>query len=276
MFALGRLRMTVIVASTSPDGIALAGDSRTILQDGTHYRVASNTAQKVFDAAGRLGVATYGLAMIERKSIRGLFDEWAAQADLNRDLRTTADSLGAFFHERLDAATPARRGDPLRARQGWPLGFLVAGYDGGVGHVLEIRVRSTDSEVRPTDVSTSKPSTLYRGETGVIRRLIKGMDLRRIDESQLDEDTRARLQTAEYSLIDPVTAQDALDFAFFLIRTTIEMQRFSDGTYGDRHAIPSCGGEPQGLVVGPGGVQWVRRAPLARPPDSVRTPPDGV
>jgi hypothetical protein len=268
--------MTVIVASASPDGIALAGDSRTIQQEGTHYRVASNVAQKVFEAGGRIGVATYGLAMIERNSIRGLFDGWAVRADANRDLRTTAESLGRFFHDRLDAATPARRGDLLRGRQGWPLGFLVAGYDDGVGQVLEIRVRSTDFEVGSTDVSTSKPSTLYRGETGVIRRLIKGVDLGRIDESQLDDDTRARLQTAEYSLIDPVTAQDAVDFAFFLIRTTIEMQRFSDGTYGERHSFPWCGGEPQGLVVSPGGVQWIRRAALLQPPDPGRMVPEDV
>jgi hypothetical protein len=56
--------------------------------------------------------------------------------------------------------------------------------------------------------------------------------------------------------------QDGIDYAAFLIRTTIDMQRFSDGTIGDPGLIPACGGPLQILVVERGRTVWVAEPEL--------------
>src|SRR5580693_6407932 len=66
--------MSIVVAVASPEGFALVTDSRTTVerkeQDGSvHYRVASESSEKLFLAQGRFGVATYGLATIGGRTI---------------------------------------------------------------------------------------------------------------------------------------------------------------------------------------------------------------
>jgi hypothetical protein len=59
--------------------------------------------------------------------------------------------------------------------------------------------------------------------------------------------------------------QDAVDFASFLIRTTIDMQRFSDGTRADPGDLPGCGGPVRILAVTREALQWVTPPTLAEP-----------
>lgn len=266
--------MTIVVASASSEGIALASDSRTTQRLGEHHRVASDTAQKVFDVAGRYGIATYGTADIGSKTIRGLFDKWCGGPPARGDLGMAqlADDLGAAFRKSLDAVTPARRGGGFAAelQGGWPLGFLVVGYDeDDVGRILEVRVRPDRHEVKDTRVSTTQPTVLYRGQTSVLRRMIRGVDIDEIRKGNFSEDDAAlveRMATSlHYELIAPVTTQDAVDFAFFLVESTVQMQRFSDGTKVSPRLVPGCGGPVQGLVVEPAGVRWVRRNELTPP-----------
>ncbi len=264
--------MTIVVASASSEGIALASDSRTTQRSGQHHRVASDNAQKVF-AVGNYGIATYGTATIGRKTIRRLLDEWCSSKEAKGvvGIDELADRLGTHFHEALKQATPAKRGkgaSDLLPRT-WPLGFLVAGYDRGqnVGRILEVRVRPDEYETRDTEVSTQTPTVLYRGQTSVLRRMILGVDLEQIRESNipLDDALKERLRNIRFELITPVTTQDAVDFAFFLVETTVLMQRFSDGTIGDPRLVPGCGGPVQGLAIEPGGLHWIRRNELGAP-----------
>jgi hypothetical protein len=263
--------VTIVVASASSEGIALASDSRTTQRSGAHHRVASDNAQKVF-AVGNYGIATYGTATIGPKTIRGLFDEWCASADAPGQLgiEDLADRLGTYFQGELNDATPAKRGkgaSDLLPRT-WPLGFLVAGYNKeNVGRILEVRIRPDDCETRDTEVSTNTPTVLYRGQTSVLRRMILGVDLEEIRDSNipLDGALKERLRNIRFELITPVTTQDAIDFSFFLVETTVLMQRFSDGTARDPRLIPGCGGPVQGLAIEPGGLRWIRRNELGAP-----------
>lgn len=269
--------VTVVVSAASSEGIALAADSRTTERLGTgHRRVASDWAQKVFGAHERYGVATYGDAMIRRKTVRSLFEEWSASAKAPKSLQAFAEALGQFFQQEL----PMPRGKgSSRPASGWPLGFLVAGYDDDrVGRVLEVRVRPEDYRVVDTDSNTDKPSVLYRGQTSTIRRLIRGVDFDEIRNAglQVPDDAMTQMAPLHYELIGPTTTQDAVDFAFFLIETTIAMQRFSDGTVVARQQgrlpVPGCGGPVQGLVIEPRGLRWVNRVE----PHTPRSQREGV
>ena len=47
-----------------------------------------------------------------------------------------------------------------------------------------------------------------------------------------------------------------MDYATFLVRTTIDMQRFSDGTVAHPGLVPGCGGPIHSLVVERSFVRW--------------------
>ena len=53
----------------------------------------------------------------------------------------------------------------------------------------------------------------------------------------------------------PPSVQEAIDFATFLVRTTIDMQRFSAGTIGFPDRGASCGGAVHAVCVTPMGVE---------------------
>jgi len=60
-----------------------------------------------------------------------------------------------------------------------------------------------------------------------------------------------------------MTLQDAVDYAIFLIKTTIDMQRFSDGIVMAPGAIAGCGGPIDVAVIQPNsGLQWVQQKEL--------------
>ncbi len=50
---------------------------------------------------------------------------------------------------------------------------------------------------------------------------------------------------------------DALDFAIFVVRTTIEMERFTDGTFAAQRRIPVCGGPVQAVAVTQSSTDWI-------------------
>jgi hypothetical protein len=251
--------VTIVVGAASPDGIVLAADSRTTLSDGQRHRISTDAADKVFELNSRFGVATYGMAGIGHRTINGLMDEFVATADEDvcANVERFANALGAFFHERFVAAFGATE------TEGWPLGFVVAGYDdAGIGHVWEVGIPGPT--VGKTLVNTADRGTLWRGQVDVIGRLIKGVDWNAIQAASIsfDKQVQEPLERLEYILLQPVTLQDAADMASFLVRTTIDMQRFSDGTVLAQGLIPGCGGRTQMLAVKRSGVEWISRRRL--------------
>lgn len=259
--------MTIVVTSLAPDGIVLASDSRTTQERGHHHRVASDAAQKIYSAWNRIGLGAYGMATIGDETIRGVIHSWLARADGGEGPEAVAHELAEFLHARLDAATPARR-SPEPYEPAWPLGVLVAGYDsGGVGRVFEARVWPRHQSVEDLGLTTTKPSSTWRGQTTAIRRLINGADANELKGVgvTVTDDMRKRIETMAYDLIQPTTVQDAIDLAHFVVETTVQMQRFSDGTYASPKQIPGCGGPTQCLAVTSSGTVWISDLALAAP-----------
>jgi hypothetical protein len=270
--------MTVVVASVAPDGIVLASDSRTTQERGAHHRVATNAAQKVYNAWGQIGLATYGIADIGSDTVRSVVNAWLGEAKTDAALEDTAADLAQYLQDRLNAATPAKRGKELYD-PAWPLGILIAGYDESrVGRLLEARIWPLKHEVGPLDAATTQPSTLWRGQTRAIRRLVTGLDeveLKKVG-IPITPEMKEPIRTIGYDLIQPTTVQDAVDLAHFLIDTTVQMQRFSDGTYASPTEIPGCGGPTQCLAVTPEGARWVSELGLSAPATERRRRGDGA
>jgi hypothetical protein len=266
--------MTIVVGLATPDGLVLATDSRTTAfpdASGHRNRVASDSADKLFVVCGRFAVATFGDAFIGERTIAGLMSEFIALVgEVPQDVAEFAAALGHFFHERyerwrLDAHMPEP--DPALSP---PLGFLVGGYDeSGIGRFHEVGIPGPRTEEQ-SDVNTAQIGMLPRGQRDVIDRLLLGVD-RDVLEAQgvgLHPDVDEALGKLTYNLFFPITLQDGIDFASFLIRTTVDMQRFSDGTFAFSVGVPGCGGPTRIAVVRRTDVEWVtppRLRPGGRP-----------
>jgi hypothetical protein len=269
--------MTIVVGVTVPDGIILAADSRTTVMrpDGEgvfRHRIATDNAEKVFDVCGGYAVATFGDAFIGNLTIAGVMAEFEATIDVEANgqgaenglpIHKFADRLGSYFNDRLTVAREAA-GNPLRENEVGILGFLVAGYDdAGVGHICEVLI--PDGQRTQTDLNTSDaPGFGLRGTTDVVYRLTRGVDWAAIRKQNItiEPDLKRQLQELTYDIIYPITMQDAIDLAAFFVRTTIDMQRFSDGMEAAKGRWPGCGGPINVIAVRQDGVTWASRNEL--------------
>jgi hypothetical protein len=260
--------MTIIVGITTPDGVVLASDSRTTRSAADGHRIISDSAQKVFQI-GPFGVATTGLAFIGGNTIAGLMDQFLAQLgdEGATDVEAFADALGSFFHSRFTSEAETEGVTWDTEVSGFALTFLVAGYAGnGIGHIHEVNIPGPSrGDYSP---NTADTGTMWRGQTDVITRMLKGVDASGL-QLPLDDLSEALvhrifegLAALEYIHLFPITVRDAVDYASFLIRTTIDMQRFSDGTLTTPGLVPGCGGPVQILVVERSRARWAAKLEL--------------
>jgi hypothetical protein len=257
--------LTVAIAVTVADGIVLAADSRTTAQLGGVYRAVSDTTDKVFVVSSR-AVATFGWAFLERRSIAAHMAEYAVVGTKSGDtVKEFAESLIAHFDPKVKAAQAA--GPQIQPGQ-VALGFLVSGYDKGVGVTYQAILPSgAVTEMSRTDTN---PGAVWQGQTDVIARLFKGLDW-----ALLANLAAANNLTTEFTALRPVldqlsynfafdaiNLQDAIDLAILAIRSTIDVQRLTFGTVAGTPTVPGVGGPIQVLVVRPTGCEWLQRSVL--------------
>ena len=268
--------MTLAIAVVSADGIVLAADSRTTVQLGPAVptRVLSDFTHKVF-RIGDSAIGTYGWAFLQRRNIAGHMAEF--EASLEEDPPggiELADRLAEFFGNRIDQhlqegldQTPPEGVDPL--------GFLIGGYEDGVGQTREVTLPSrTVTELHD---SVTNPGAAWRGQTDVIVRLVKGVDLDSLYPLANQDGKGAELQALQATLqgleylipFNEMNIQDAVDFAVFAIRTTIDTQRLTHGIARAPGSWPGVGGPIEiAAITAIDGFQWVQQAKIQadRPP----------
>ena len=110
-----------------------------------------------------------------------------------------------------------------------------------------------------TTITTAHVGMLPRGQRDVIDRLLGGVDMQQLLalEVTIPDDVREALDKLAYQLMFPITLKDGVDFVTFLIQTTIEMQRFSDGTFAFEVGAPNCGGPTSVAVIRRSDALWV-------------------
>jgi hypothetical protein len=262
-------RVTIVVAVAAPDGIVLAADSRSTLFEDQHHRIASDGAVKLFTIGDRVGVATFGTSFIDHQTIAGVMDEFVSSLQKPKDLGVgsrvrkalsppenyevsyVAQRLAKFFDQRLQEAKDVFEEDEIA------LGFLVAGYDAdGIGRIIEILLpNASDSEM----ATTATRGFVHRGQSDVADRLLFGVDAVLLADLgvEVPDEIDLALKRLAYKVMHPLSMQDAIDFATFIVRTTIDMQRFSDGTGAMPNSIPGCGGPVRVLAVNRQQTSWI-------------------
>ena len=258
--------MTVIVAVATADGLVIAADSRTTVSAaGRPTRVVSDYTHKVFEC-GSCAIGTYGEAFLGVRNIAAHVGDFVQQLPPEYEVDRVAADLATFIGPAVDADI-ASEGTTLAPGQD-VLGFLVAGYQGALGKVYEVGLPSrTVTQALDSDQGQG---ALWRGQTDVIRRLVKGVDFEELlplettAQQEAYDELRPLFGGLEYIIkFESMNLQDAIDFATFAIRTTIDTRRLTHGTFGKPGSWPSVGGPIEIAAVRHGrGFTWVQRTQL--------------
>jgi 20S proteasome alpha/beta subunit len=259
--------VVVVVAAALSDGLILAADSRLTVQFAAgiqpSYKVASDSANKVF-SVGRVGIATYGDAFILGRSIESFVTEYKTKAKSGDDVHETAKGFIEYFGKYYDQEVTTNKTLPA-------LGFIFAGYDkSGIGRIVE---SSFPGKRTPTDLSQNthdQQGLVWRGQTDVIVRLIKGYDpalgsaaaLQKLSDPDKQELVKDIGQFEYYIPYNYLPLQDGIDLALSLVQTTVDVQRFSFGRMGHPGDIPGVGGTVDVLTITPSETSWVKRKQL--------------
>ena len=235
--------MSLGVIVKAPEGLVLAAESRlTITMNGPNGSILPvyfDNALKLFSFQefNNIGVVTWGQALIGRRSAQNLLPEFEAEIQGKSGLSVSdfAKRLGDFFTARWEKSG--------EAFQGVPMTFAVGGFDKqdpyGKVYVLDV-----PNKPNPEERNSNEFGYTLGGQQELIGRIIRGYDPSILSlvaqKFSLDENAIAELQNelTPFQIpipIDSMPLQDCVNFAIFLIRTTIDVQSLYLG-------IRGCGG----------------------------------
>ena len=258
--------MTLIVGVTTSDGIVLAADSRTTY---THpegvTRVRSDFAHKIVECE-RFGIAGSGWATLSGRSVASHVAEFSQSSASRSTPELVCDELGAFIVSRIEAHVNAGM-DPAPEDGTSVMQFIVVGYDGDVGEVWKLLLPSKEKSQLNT---TQSGGAIWHGDWEIADRIFMGMCPSVRDAAAKDERLNEAYEALKPAINDaelvfePLSwnTQDAVDFAVSIIRTTSDIQRFTNGSKGRPGKFPSVGGPSEIALVDPSGFQWVQKTRL--------------
>jgi hypothetical protein len=255
---------TVVVGIALSEGIVLAGDSR-LTQTGMipgQSRVLSDNGSKVFNV-GKFGIATYGEAFLKKRTISSWIEDFRKEYNASEDIDSFGDHFAKFFGEVYNQSFPNTSQRPT-------LGFLIAGYDSKGKGKLNWMEFPNQVSPKPSHDTQDNTGAQWNGQTDVIQRLILGYDptLGVLPAfNSISQDQRSamgqQLPSLQYNIAwNGLMLQDGIDLASTFIKTTINIQRFANGTLLVPIGVPGVGGTIDVLVVKPAGVDWIRHKAL--------------
>lgn len=236
--------MSFIITVHVREGLVMASDSRLTLnmeqrrEDQTINHVAvgmSDSNYKTFVTRNSVGISTAGDASIQGVPIGGFIESFMREhIEEDAGVETTARNLMEHF-----AAYEPR---PNTA-------FHVAGYE-ETENEPEQQIWSVQvGQQEIVRVNENQQGAVWGGEGDILSRIVNRT-------AQIDEQNNV-LGTLPHFVIPYqfFTLQDAIDFAFFAVRSTIDAIRFQPRP-------KSVGGPIDVLVIKPGESFWIARKEL--------------
>jgi len=216
-----------------------------------------SNASKLFKVKDlSVGLMSYGIGNIGNRSIQGFISDFELPEGASNSVEAIAASLLEYFRSAYDAEYSS-----LSEDQQPGLGFFVAGYSNREPFPEEWEFLFprdyTVQSVRPKELF----GTSWRGVEIPFMRLYKGYDPRfpqMLIDAGIDSNVVEQIGSVVPQLESPVVydgmpVQDAINFAAFILRTTIGMATFEAG-------VPSCGGPLQMATILPDGrFEWVTK-----------------
>jgi hypothetical protein len=238
--------MSLVISVYVREGIVMAADSRLTFtrqdQQGGSTIVSlavgqSDSNYKLFLAPNGIGLSTYGAADINGVPIAGYVESFIA--DKLRDTPASVEEVVNRLAAHFCAFAPVPNTQ-----------FHVAGYSASTDE--------PEQQVWHVDLTSNKTSRLnppgqqgasWGGEADILARLVQPV-------AQVDQQDKIQ-QKFPYHQIpwQFFTLQDAIDFAVFAIRSTIDALRFQP-------RAKTVGGPIDVLVIKPTGASWIQRKEL--------------
>lgn len=230
--------MSFIITLNVREGLVMASDSRLTLNRTDNAPTAavylavgmSDSHYKTFLTPNRIGISFFGDAAIQGVPIAGYLETFIDEYAQNVSVDDLPAKLASYF---------------LGLDPKLKTGFHIAGY-------TEINGKPEPRVYRvalPTgEVTLGQNSVYWDGETDILLRVITPM---------WTHDTRGNWQEMPFLQIpfNFFTLQDAIDFAVYAVRTTIETIRFQPRP-------KTVGGPIDVLVIKPREAYWVQRKTL--------------
>jgi len=236
--------MTFAITLYVREGVVMASDSRltfsATLQEQERQIVQMAVAEsdsnyKTFLTTNNVGISAYGSGDIQGVPIGGLIESFINEklAHENYAVDEVAQELLKYFQS---------------FQKPPEVGFLVAGYRKMENvmeqHIWEVLISQSRVE-RLNQLGV--PGAAWRGETDVMRRLIQPVFLQ--TQSGYLPIPHHPIQWSFFTL------QDAIDYAIYAVKTTIDTMRF--------HPRPkTVGGPIDVLVIKPDKAWWIQRKEL--------------
>ena len=243
--------MSFVITVYVPEGIIMASDSRqsvTITRGSPHEEklppvqaLASDFTYKLFLLKEqRVGISTYGETLLGgmqmENHIKRLEEERLKGSDT---VDKVANELATYFGEKFVEPNTT---------------FHIAGFkkEGmvSVPHVYVCNIGKHRMERVNLDVKANRLNygCSWGGETDVISLILRSCQI-------LGPDDKPSPARSFPVLWDSMNLQDAIDFAIYAVRTTIDTIRFQ--------ARPkTVGGEIDVLLLAPEGCDWLQRKQL--------------
>jgi hypothetical protein len=265
--------MTIIASVKVRDGIVLATDSMTQisarLETGEVKIIkAYSNARKLFQIRDLpIGTMSHGLGNIGPRSIENLVLEFSRRLDklveqpwtVEKVARGLYSFIKGVYDETFQGLTNEKRKRELT------LGFFISGYSPNAAFAQEwefLLPAATDvKRVRQDKAFGSS----WRGITLPFERLYNGFDRRIADAlKKADVPDEVIKQTLNIERLrmpiayDGMPVQDAINFAVYILETTIGSATFEVGL------APTCGGPLQIATISPDtGWRWICQPELA-------------
>lgn len=250
--------MTIVTCVKVRDGLVLGTDSMAHIQRGGAFVRSYKNATKLFQV-GKLpmGVISWGLGNLGNRSVESLMREFGASLRANQtSVDSVAKALFKFMRERYEETAAEFEDDD--ADEMSSLGFLLAGYSKGqvFSEVREFQV--------PDDSKPSMPApkealgATWRGVEAPFWRLAMGYGFlvrERLEAAGLQEEAASELldDLMIDVVFDGMPVQDAVEYATFILNTTIGYTTFGMG-------LSPCGGPLQVATILPDRTfNWLSR-----------------
>lgn len=263
LFLSSDLKATVNVLVSTNDGIVVAADSRLTLMDNGVTRIASDSQQKIFRIGKSCGVSCSGAAFLldnskRLRNIGSYIEEFK--------IRSKIDDSSIIYPDKIVEELAQYFSDlcgqiEFNLQQG-QLEILLFGFDvQKKRRIYEITLPiSKKKEDNSVEISytlqemqkSGSPGSIVKGQLDVYFRLIKGYDLSILNKeyySQIKSDLDQLRYDVRYELM---SLQDAIDFATYIVRATIESQRFN------QKSVMGVGGDIDIALLTPEGFSWIK------------------
>jgi len=238
--------MSLIVTLYVPEGLVIAGDSRLTLTWKTktenteqmHSVTASDSNTKIFTINDKFGLGTFGVADINGIPISGFINQFIEEKVVDE---TTIDQLPQLLIDFFGKIS----GNPKTY-------FYTIGYkvENGISTPHAYYVNIADNTFNRVNVANGKTfhGANWGGEIEVLQRILNTVKLKQGDKWI---DLPDNPLTFNF-----MPLQDAIDFAVYAVRTTIDTIRF-------QQKAKTVGGPIDVVVIKPNEApRWIKRKEL--------------